>query len=73
MLYYVKTGVVSVRLEANSPKHAAIQTVSINDFSDLGICTIVSENKISEDNSNEHTFFLTENILSECTLMRLVS
>ena len=72
MLYYVKTGNLDVSLYANSPKHAALKTISSNEKSDLGICTIVSKKEINKTNQDEHLYFLTEDIISECNFMRLV-
>lgn len=74
MLYYVKTGEISVKLNADNPKQAALKIVSSIDRSNLGICTIVCEKKINKSSTDDHIFFLTDSILDECNnnFMRLV-
>lgn len=73
MLYYVKSGEIDTSLHANSPRLAAIKTLSNIDHDILGICVIVSEKEIFEDKLDQQVYFLTSNILAECNNMRLVS
>jgi hypothetical protein len=73
MLYYVKTGNIETLLRAESPRQAAMKMISINNRSDLGVCTIVSQKSIDQSNTNDQIYFLTENILEDCDSMRLVS
>lgn len=67
MLYYVKTGDFDTSLNAKSHKHAAKKIVGNGD--NCGICVIVSEKEIIEENADENVYFLTENLIPK---MRVV-
>ena len=72
MLYYVKTGDIDTSTDAKSHRHAAVKTLRFSNEKDLGLCVIVSEQQIVDENS---ICFLTDCILMECrsSSMRVVT
>jgi hypothetical protein len=71
MLYYVKSGEIDTSIRSKSHLQAAIDTLRNSD-KELGICTIVSKTQIEGDLS-DNMYFLTDSILKECNLMKLVN
>lgn len=70
MLYYVQSGDINVSLRAVSPLHAARKAVG--NGGDCGVCVVVSEKKIDENNACENFYFLTENLIP-ANRMRIVT
>jgi hypothetical protein len=70
MLYYVRTGDLDCTAQATSHRHAAIKALK-NCDKDLGVCLVVSEREINEDDISGNVYFLTQSILDDCEL-RLV-
>lgn len=68
MLYYVKTGLIDTSLHATSHRQAAVKALS-KSREECGVCVVVSDREIEEDNAHRNVYFLTESILE----MRLVS
>jgi hypothetical protein len=68
MLYYVKSGDLDESTRASSHRQAAIKAVKKSN-QELGACIIVSESKTIDGDS---FCFLTEDIVSECSTIRLV-
>lgn len=64
MLYYVRTGDISISTKANSPKEAAIFAIKHSEETP-GVCVIVSEDKIIEEQSDSYTYFFTDSIIDE--------
>lgn len=72
MLFYVQTGRISSTQHASSHKEAAIKFIKKQ--KQFGKFTIVSLEKITEENSSSFMFFCTQTILEECDKgMKLVS
>ncbi len=71
MIYYVRSGDLDVRTEAINHKQAAVKTLNASGLN-LGVCVVVSKAPINDDNAPGQVYFLTESILEECSLMRLV-
>lgn len=71
MLYYVKTGDVDTSVRASSHRHAAVKALR-QCGKDLGMCVVVNEREISEENHDSSVFFLTQSILDDCS-MKVVS
>lgn len=69
MIYYVKTGEVDTSIEATSHRHAAVKALK-GRSKGLGVVVVV--NDAEEESMSDGVFFLTRNILEECS-MRLVS
>lgn len=70
MLYYVRSGDIDVSLRAVSPFHAARKAVGNGD--DCGVCVVVSEKEIDDQNACENFYFLTENLINT-NQMRIVT
>lgn len=68
MLYYVRSGDLDESTRARSHKQAAIKVLAKNEL-ELGVCVIVSKSETIDENA---FCFLTENILAECGMFRLV-
>lgn len=70
MLYYIRTGDLDCTADALSHRHAAIKALT-NCDKDLGVCMVVNEREIDEENHSGNVYFLTQSILDDCS-MRLV-
>lgn len=68
MLYYVKTGDFDTALDARSHRQAAKKVVGNGD--NCGICVIVSQKEIVEENADDNVYFFTQDLISP--RMRLV-
>lgn len=71
MLYYVRTGDIDTSTTASSPRQAAIQAIKYSEEMP-GICVVVSEREITEEDADSHVFFLTESIMAPGPVLRLV-
>lgn len=71
MLYYIKTGDIDTSVVAENPRQAAVETIRSSGM-EPGACVIVSEERISERDSDGHFYFLTDSIMEECMEMRVV-
>jgi hypothetical protein len=72
MLYHVRTGDIKTKTTAKTPRQAAIQAIKYSEETP-GMCVIVSEQEIiEEEHSDSHFFFITDSIMEECLCMRLV-
>lgn len=71
MIYYVKTGDFDASVRAISHRDAAVAALR-NSEGGLGEIVMVNEGHMSYDMNEESMFFLTDDILSDCS-MRLVS
>jgi len=65
MLYYIKTGDFEASIHATNHKQAAIKTLRNSD-KDLGVCVIVNERQITDEDHSGNVYFLTQSILDEC-------
>lgn len=70
MLYYIKTGELDCTAQADSHRQAAIRALT-NCDKDLGVCLVVNEREIDDEDHSGNVYFLTQNILDDCS-MRLV-
>jgi hypothetical protein len=71
MLYYVRSGDVYVSLHAKNHRQAAIKTLD-SASEDLGVCVVVSQTEINDENIDDNVYFLTDSILEDCHRFRLV-
>ena len=72
MLYYVQTGDISTTQYAADHKQAAIKFIKKQDK--FGKFTIVSTEKITNENSSSFMFFCTQSLIDECDKgMKLVT
>lgn len=70
MLYYIRTGDLDCVVHADSHRQAAMQAL-VNCDKDLGVCLVVNDRAIDEADHSGNVYFLTQNILDDCS-MRLV-
>lgn len=70
MLYHIQTGDLECTAHATSHRHAAIKALK-NCDKDLGVCLVVNEREITEDDHSGNVYFLTQSILEDCQ-MRLI-
>ena len=70
MIYHVRTGDLDEYTHASDPRQAAIKTLR-NSSKSLGVCVVVKEREIDEEDHSGNLYFLTQNILDECS-MRVV-
>lgn len=72
MLYHVRTGDINIKTAADNHRQAAIQAIRYSEEVP-GICVIVSEQEILEEQSDDsHVYFVTDSIMEECLQMRIV-
>lgn len=71
MLYYVRSGDVDTSVRASSHRQAAVKALKSSD-KDFGMCVMVNLTKMSEEIQDDSVFFLTQNILDDCS-MKVVS
>lgn len=71
MIYYVKTGEVDAAIEAGSHRQAAVKALK-DCGKGVGVCVMVNEEGGAEGFLGDSVFFLTQNILDECS-MRVVN
>lgn len=70
MLYHVRTGDLDELTHASGPKQAVMKALRNSD-KDLGVCVVVREMKIDDEDHSANLYFLTESIISESS-MRVV-
>lgn len=71
MIYYVKTGELDTSVKATSHREAAVMAIKGSNKG-LGELVMVNEREMSEEMLDDSMFFLTDDILGDCS-MRLVS